>query len=108
MAAEVDLRLISDSTSLTESSLTTLLDAPTSDLVKSFLQAIQGKLKECELLKSQKIKAEVELETTIRTSESKSKVLQNSRDKALADASKLRVDLQVSGWFTPLHACDNN
>lgn len=97
MAADIDIRAVSNFSSIPESSITTLLDAPTSELVKSLLQGIEGKVKEHEQLKSQKVKLEVELETVVRTNESKVKVLQNSRDKALADTSQLRLDLQTSG-----------
>lgn len=97
MAAEIDVRAISAFSSLPESSVTSLLDAPTTDLVASLLRGIESKAKEYEQSKSQKVKLEVELETVVRTSESKAKVLQNSRDKALAESSKLRVELQTSG-----------
>ncbi|EXJ95002.1 hypothetical protein A1O1_00120 [Capronia coronata CBS 617.96] len=96
MATEVDTRVISAFSSLPETSITSLIDSPTTELVVSFLRSIENRAKECEQNKSQKIKLEVELETVVRTNESKVKVLQNSRDKALAEASKLRVDLQTA------------
>ncbi|EXJ89029.1 nucleoprotein TPR [Capronia epimyces CBS 606.96] len=96
MAAEVDTRALSAFSSLPEPSITSLIDSPTSELVISFLRSIETRAKECEQNKSQKIKLEVELETVVRTSESKTKVLQTSRDKALAEASKLRVELQTA------------
>ncbi|KIX02065.1 uncharacterized protein Z518_08004 [Rhinocladiella mackenziei CBS 650.93] len=96
MATELDVRAISAFSSLPETSITSLLDAPTAELVGSLLHGIGSKVKEYEQNKSQKVKLEVELETVVRTNESKTKVLQNSRDKALAESSKLRVDLQTS------------
>lgn len=99
MAAEVDTRAISAFSSLPETSITSLIETPTSELVVTFLRSIETRAKECEQNKSQKIKLEVELETVVRTSESKAKVLQNSRDKALAEASKLRVELQTAGML---------
>lgn len=107
MAAAVDTRAISAFSSLPEASITSLIDSPTTELVVSFLQAIETRAKECEQTKSQKIKLEVELETVVRTNESKTKVLQNSRDKALAEASKLRVDLQTAGKSTDI-LCDSH
>lgn len=97
MAAQIDVRAISSFSSLPESSITSLLDSPTTELIASLLQGIENRVKEYEQSKSQKVKLEVELETVVRTSESKAKVLQNSRDKALAESSKLRVELQTSG-----------
>lgn len=113
MAAEVDVRAISAFSSVPELSVTSLLSNPTVELVNSLLKGMGGKLKEYEQYKSQKVKLEVELETVVRTSESKAKVLSNSRDKALAESSKLRVDLQTSGKTqTTLHMLrkwpDNN
>ncbi|KIV97897.1 hypothetical protein PV10_01597 [Exophiala mesophila] len=96
MAAELDLRAISAFSSVPEANISSLLDNPTADLVRSLLVGIESKVKEYEQNKTQKVKLEVELETVVRTSESKAKVLQNSRDNALADSSKLRGDLQKS------------
>jgi len=97
MAAEVDVRAISAFSSVPESSVNSLLSNPTTELVASLLKSIEGKVKEFEQNKSQKGRLEVELETFVRTSESKAKVLQNSRDKALAESSRLRVELQTAG-----------
>lgn len=100
-APAVDIRVISAFTTVPEASLTSLLDNPTTELVQSLLNSIEAKAKEFEQSKSQKVKLEVELETVVRTNESKTKVLQNSRDKALAESSKLRVELQTSGKIGP-------
>ena len=94
MATDIDLRAISNFSSLPENTINGLLDAPTADTVRSFLKSIEKSSKECEQSKSQKVKLEVELETVVRTNESKVKVLQNSRDKALADVQKLRSEVQ--------------
>ncbi|KAJ9608082.1 Protein mlp1 [Cladophialophora chaetospira] len=96
MAAEVDVRAISAFSSLPEAAVSSLLSNPTTELVATLLNGIEGKMKEYGQYKSQKVKLEVELETVVRTSESKAKFLSNSRDKALAESSKLRVDLQTS------------
>ena len=101
MAAEVDVRAISVFSSVPDASVTALLESPTTALVDSLLKGIAGKIKEFEQTKSQKVKLEVELETVVRTNESKTKVLQNSRDKALTESSKLRIELQTSG--KPFH-----
>jgi nucleoprotein TPR len=97
MAAEVDVRAISAFASVPEPTVTSLLSNPTADLVASLLKGIEVKLKEYEQNKSQKVRLEVELETVVRTSESKAKVLQASRDKALAESSNLRAEVQTSG-----------
>ena len=96
MATDIDIRAISNFASLPETTVTGLLDAPTVDAVKSFLKSIEKNAKDCGQSKSQKVRLEVELETVVRTNESKAKVLQNSRDKALADVQKLRSDVQAA------------
>jgi hypothetical protein len=97
MATEVDLKVISAFASVSEASLTGLLSDPTVDSIKSLLTGIEKSARACEHTKSSKVKLEVELETVVRTNESKVKVLQNSRDKALTDLQKLRGDLQATG-----------
>lgn len=96
MAATTDIRSIADFVALPESSLSTLLDSPTSELVTTLLQHLEKKVKEYTQFKSQNVKLEVELETTVRTNESTVKSLKNTRDKALADVGKLRDDLQAA------------
>lgn len=99
-APALDIRVLSAFTTVPEASLTSLLNSPTTELVQSLLNGIESRAKEHEQSKSQKVRLEVELETVVRTKESKTKVLQNSRDKALAESSKLRVELQTSGMFS--------
>ncbi|RMZ85115.1 hypothetical protein DV738_g382, partial [Chaetothyriales sp. CBS 135597] len=96
MATDVDVRAISTFSSLPEASVLSVLDAPTAESVRVLLKAIEQNAKEYEQSKSQKVKLEVELETVVRTNESKVKVLQNSRDKALADVQTLRSELQAA------------
>ncbi|RMZ82528.1 hypothetical protein DV737_g2036, partial [Chaetothyriales sp. CBS 132003] len=93
---DVDVRVISNFASLSEASVASVLDAPTAESVRALLKAIEQNAKACEQSKSQKVKLEVELETVVRTNESKVKVLQNSRDKALADVQTLRSELQAA------------
>lgn len=97
MAAAVDVNIIASFASIPGTSVSTLLQNPTVELVASLLQGISSKIQEHEQLKAQKFRLEVEHETSVRTSESKTKVLKSSVDKALAESSRLRVDLQNSG-----------
>ena len=70
---------------------------PADDIAADVLRIlVRNYANESDEVKAQKTKLEVELETVVRTNESKVKVLQNSRDKALADSSQLRQDLQAS------------
>lgn len=97
MAAEVDLRTVSSFTGISEPYLSSLISAPTVELVKSLLQSIELKARDYEQIKTQKVRLEVELETSVRTNESKVKALKKAVEKGLAESSTLRVELQNSG-----------
>lgn len=99
MAAEVDLRAVSSFTGIAETHLSSLITSPTVDLVKSLLQSIELQARVHEQTKTQKVRLEVELETSVRTNESKVKALKKSVEKGLAESSKLRIDLQNSGML---------
>ena len=101
MAFEVDIESLSAFSSVPQTDISTLLTQPTVDLVTSFLGSISQRAKDCEQVKSQKVRLEVELEQSVRTRESKVKLFKNSAEKALAEVSKLRADLQASGWCEP-------
>ena len=93
----LDVSSIATFASLPTNAVSTLLETPTVELVTSLLEGIAKKVQEHEQLKAQKFRLEVELETSVRTSESRTKVLKTSVDRALAESSRLRVDLQNSG-----------
>ncbi len=97
MAAEVDVRGVATFISIPETTVSAVLEHPTVELVRSLLHNIGLKAQEYELLKSQKFRLEVEVETAVRTSESKVKVLRGSVEKGLAEATRLRTELQNSG-----------
>ena len=101
----VDISSITTFASVPTATVTTLLENPTVELVTSLLQAIAARIQEHEQLKAQKFRLEVELETNVRTSESKTKVLKTSVDKALAESSRLRVELQASGEQRLISRC---
>jgi nucleoprotein TPR len=97
MAAEVDVHAVATFSSTPESTISTILENPTVQLVRSLLYNISVRAKEYDQLKSQKVRLEVELETVVRTSESKVKVLKNSVEKGLTEITRLRTELQNSG-----------
>ncbi|KAJ9299795.1 hypothetical protein DTO271G3_2679 [Paecilomyces variotii] len=93
-AATVDVPFLSSHYSIPETTLTTLTQAPTVDLVNQLLESITTKAHEYDELKSDKLRLEVELENAVRTSESKIKVLKGSVEKGLAERADLRTKLQ--------------
>ena len=97
MAAEIDIRAVATFSSTSEGAISTLLDSPTVELVRALLHNISAKAHEYGQLKSQKFRLEVELETAVRTSESKVKALKVSVEKGLTEVTRLRTELQNSG-----------
>ena len=100
MAAEVlDVQQLSSYCSLPQENITTLLDAPTVELVRSLLKAVTHKAHEHEETRSENLKLNVELENAVRGGETKARVLKSSVDKGLKDAAELRIRLQSEGMF---------
>lgn len=97
MAAEVDVRAVATLASVPETTVSAVLEHPTVELVRSLLHNIGLRAQEYEQLKSQKFRMEVELETVVRTSESKVKALRGSVEKGLTEVTRLRTELQNSG-----------
>ncbi|EGE85361.1 nucleoprotein TPR [Blastomyces dermatitidis ATCC 18188] len=94
--AEVDIPFLSSHYSIPETTLTTLSQNPTIELVNQLLESISTKAHEAEELKSDKLRLDVELENAVRSGESKVKVLKNSVEKGLAEITSLRGKLQES------------
>ncbi|KAL8932684.1 MAG: hypothetical protein Q9216_006728 [Gyalolechia sp. 2 TL-2023] len=92
--AELDLPRLSSFCSLPQTSLTTLLDAPTADIVRQLLNSLLPRVHEQDELKADKLKLNVELENAVRGGESKSRVLKSQVDKGLKEATGLRQRLQ--------------
>lgn len=89
-AATIELPYISSHYSIAESTLTTLTQAPTVELVNQLLGSISKKAREHDDLKSDKLRVEVELENAVRSSDSKIKVLKNTVEKGHTDVEDLR------------------
>ncbi|KAJ5779724.1 hypothetical protein N7457_007444 [Penicillium paradoxum] len=90
----IQLPYLSSHYALPESTLTTLTQAPTVELVNQLLESINKKAHESDELKSDKLRLEVELENAVRSNESKVKVLKTSVEKGHAEVADLRKKLQ--------------
>ncbi|CAI7572013.1 unnamed protein product [Penicillium glandicola] len=89
----IQLPYLSSHYALPESTLTTLTQAPTVELVNQLLESINKKAHESDELKSDKLRLEVELENSVRSNESKVKVLKASVEKGHAEVADLRKKL---------------
>lgn len=94
--AVVDVGYLSTSYALPESDVQTLLDAPTAELVKDFLASVTAKAQEHDALKADKLKVDVELENTVRTSEAKVKAQKTAVTRQAKENEELRTKLTAA------------
>ena len=99
-AGSIDAPYLAAHYAVPESTITSLLDEPTVELVKSLLESISEKAKEHDQLQSEKLRVDVQLENAVRSGESKARVLKSNVDKGLAEISTLRASLQEQGNST--------
>lgn len=97
----VDVPYIASYCSIPASTLSTLAENPTADLVKNLLESITTKAREHEELKADKLRLDVELENALRGSDSKVKSLKTSVQKKQTEIDSLRTNLQESGKAPP-------
>ena len=100
--ATVELPYLSSHYSIPESTLNTLTQSPTVELVNRLLEAVTKKAHESDELKSDKLRLEVELENAVRSSDSKIKVLKNSVETGHAEVAESRKKLHESGTYLDL------
>ena len=96
-AATIEIPFLSSHYAIAESTLSTLTEAPTVELVNQLLEAITKKARETDELKSNKLRLEVELENAVRSSETKIKVLKGSVEKGHVEVEETRKKLHESG-----------
>lgn len=94
-ATDLDVIRLSSFCSLPQTSITTLLDAPTTELVKSVLTAISSRAREWDELTAQNLKLNVELENAVRGGELKSRAIKASLEKASKKADSLQQALEA-------------
>ncbi|KAJ5898812.1 hypothetical protein N7495_003556 [Penicillium taxi] len=92
----IDLPYLSSHFSIPETTLSTLTQAPTIELVNQVLNSIAAKANEFDNLKSDKLRLEVELENAVRSNESKTKVLKKTVEKGHSEVEELRKKLHES------------
>ena len=97
--AQLDVPQLSSFCSLPQQTIDTLLDAPTTDLVRKLLENISVKAHEQNDLASEKLKLGVELENAVRGGETKIRVLKGSIDKILKEAADSRQKLETEGTW---------
>ncbi|KAK3113701.1 Protein mlp1, partial [Teratosphaeriaceae sp. CCFEE 6253] len=89
----VDFPFLASTYDVPETEIQTLLDSPTTELVKDFLAALTNKGHDFDALKADKLKGDVELESTVRTAESKAKAQKAQVSKHAKEIEELRSKL---------------
>ena len=99
-AAAVDVGYLAASYDVPEPTLHSLLSAPTVELVQDLLAQIEAKAREHDELRSEKLRADVELENAIRGADVRARSLKASADKAIKEVEELRQKLSQEGTYT--------
>ncbi|KAK0984315.1 Protein mlp1 [Friedmanniomyces endolithicus] len=92
----VDLPFLSTTFDVSEVELQALLDAPTTELVKDFLASLTSKGQEFDALKADKLRVDVDLESTVRTADTKARAQKAQVTKHVKEAEELRSKLNAA------------
>lgn len=95
--AMIDIPYLSNYLSLPQSTLSSLIEQPTIELVKTVLQATIKKAKEYDEVKADKLRLEVSLENAVRTADSRIRSLKSNLDKSLGEVEQLREKVTQDG-----------
>jgi nucleoprotein TPR len=98
-AAIVDVDYLSAYLSVPQQTLASLIDSPTSELVRSVLEAITAKAREHDELAADKIRVDIELENAVRSSETRIDGLRASVEKAQKTVEEVRTKLKEEGTY---------
>lgn len=98
--AALDVEYLSAYLSVPEQTLTSAVDTPTSDLVRSVLEAIATKAREHDELAADKLRVDIELENAIRSSETRVEGLKATIEKSQKTVEEVRTKLKEEGSCT--------
>ena len=96
-AAAFELPALASFVSVPESSLSDIINNPTTELVQNVLSKVAARARELEELQSDRLRLEVELENAVRSGESRARQLKSASEKSLKDVAQIRQQLQSEG-----------
>jgi len=105
--SELDISHLASTYSLPQSTLQSILDAPTTQLVQSLFQSLSVFAKAHDELKAEKIKSDVELEAAVRSGDAKVRQLKASLEASLKEIESLRRALNESGTCCYSYDCQS-
>ncbi|KAG9248902.1 hypothetical protein BJ878DRAFT_411571 [Calycina marina] len=94
MATALDVDYLSAYLSLPQQSLVSIVDAPTSELVRSVLDAVLTRAKEHDELTADKIRVDIELENAVRSSETRIEGLRSNLENTQKTVEEVRIKLK--------------
>jgi len=97
MAAAVDVGYLAASYAVPESTLQSLLSEPTAELVQTLLTHIDARARQFEDLQSEKLRADVELDSAVQGGEQRARTLKAAAERAQNEADELRTKLAREG-----------
>lgn len=93
----LDVEYLSAYLSVPEQTLTTVVDTPTAELVRSVLEAVTAKAREHDELLSDKLRVDIELENAVRSSETRIDGLRSTIEKSQKTVEEVRIKLREEG-----------
>ena len=95
--AVLDIDYLSAYLSIPQQTLTSVVDAPTAQLVQAVLEAVTIKARQHDELAADKWRVDVELENAVRSAETRIEGLRSSVEKAQKTVEELRTQLKEEG-----------
>lgn len=96
-AAVLDVQYLSAYLSVPEQILTSIVDTPTAELVRSVLEAVTAKAREHDELAADKLRVDIELENAVRSSETRIEGLRTTIEKSQKTLEDVRIKLKEEG-----------
>jgi len=96
-AAVLDVDYLSAYLSVPPLTLSSVIDAPTAELVKAVLDAVTAKARDHEELAADKLRVDIELENAVRSAETRIEGLRGSVEKAQKTVEEVRTKLKEEG-----------
>ncbi|PBP27959.1 TPR/MLP1/MLP2-like protein [Diplocarpon rosae] len=92
--ATMDIEYLSAYLSVPQPTLSSVIDSPTSELVRLILEAVSAKAREHDELAADKLRVDIELENSVRSSETRIESLRASVEKAQKTVEEVRTKLK--------------
>lgn len=97
-AAAVDTAYLANTFAIPEPTIHSLIDAPTAQLVQSFLQQLASKARDYDTSRAERLRLDVELENAVRLGESRARSLKTGLEKATRSNEDLTERLKAEGY----------